>query len=738
MFKCKKNKVQHLFLLLALLFSSVIYGQTLEVPRPNFTFACAKEGSNNFSLLFDFSGMAFDPNNVFTVQLSDPNGDFDSGNNKNLATISGENDSFFDISANFAFPTDTYGFNYRIRIISSIPAMEGPSFGPFEAFYTTSEQLVLNDFNDVVLCGGAQTVSVNEIEPDLTYLWYKVEGGRDVLIPGETGASISLSDGGRYYAAINYGQCTQSGAGVRSNIIDVTEIAPTSLVIEGPNSVEICANETYELVASVDDPTFNYKWYKDGTLIDALPAYTPRYTTPTSNQFGVYHLEIEVGGCSSRSQDVTIEQRAGVDFDVNIENPAVRVRLPRETIELVITHTSSSATITWFKDGDPLPSSSNSLTINAVEEGEYFAEVVDNSSTCPTSKNSAVYTVLDVVSITPEIRAASNYSDCSNDSTTLSIVGVTATATDGNDYDLTQDQIDSLDFQWKKDGADLAGETLNQLTIDSYNDNGEYVLNAIISATLNFDSNPLDVLLTLTGVEIQSSSISNALCPGESITFNMNIVPGFVYTWFKDGEEIVLSDPSTLVVNEIGIYSVTYEGFGCLNNVAEINVVEFDDTVLEVSPSSTAVLEPGQTITLEASGADSYEWFDQAGNLLSSNETLDVNALGTYTVFGTVGGCRAQRDINVVEDDGKLVIPNIITPFNGDGINDTWELPNRFAFQNNVQVIIYNSRGKEVLNTTDYQNNWPVNNNLKDGMLFYFRVIQDNNLIKAGTISILQ
>ena len=123
---------------------------------------------------------------------------------------------------------------------------------------------------------------------------------------------------------------------------------------------------------------------------------------------------------------------------------------------------------------------------------------------------------------------------------------------------------------------------------------------------------------------------------------------------------------------------------------------------------------------------------------MSTNETLDVSTLGTYTVVGTVGGCTAQREVNVVEDDGKLVIPNIITPFNGDGINDTWELPNRFAFQTNVQILIFNSKGEEVLNTTDYQNNWPEDNNLRDGMLFYFKVIRENNLIKAGTISILQ
>ena len=157
-----------------------------------------------------------------------------------------------------------------------------------------------------------------------------------------------------------------------------------------------------------------------------------------------------------------------------------------------------------------------------------------------------------------------------------------------------------------------------------------------------------------------------------------------------------------------------------------------------MSPSSTAILEPGETVTVEASGADAYEWYDADGNLLSTNESLTVNSLGVYTLIGRVGDCDSTREINVVEDDGKLIIPNVVSPFNNDGANDTWELPNRLAFQPDVQVIIFNSRGKEILNTTDYQNNWPEDNNIKDGSIFYFKVIKNELLIKAGTISILQ
>ncbi len=747
MYKCRKNKVL-LFLLLSFVYSMKTYGQTLQPPTFNFTFACANSGTNNFTVSFSYN-LAFDMNNVFTIELSAPDGSFDDPTkNRNLGSITGENATFF-VDRDFSFPADTYGSNYRIRIISSMPAIEGPPSDPFEAYFIDSTNpLVLNDDdgvfgNDVVLCGGgSKTLSVNGTNPDFNYLWFKINAtGTDELIPGETGSSIEVSQPGKYYAAVDYGACTQTGLGIRSNNIDVILVNPTGLMIAGDNTVEICADETYEFEATVDDPSFVYQWFKDGTPITGLPDYSPRYTTPSSNQFGVYHVEINIGGCVSRSQDVTVQQKSGDSIDVDIVGTDTRVLLPGgvDGTSLEISHTAPAApttTIRWFRDGNLLLGR-NIATIFITQPGVYFAEVIDDSGTCAVSKKSPEFTVLETVNLSTEIRRSTDYIECNTETTTLSIVGIQAEATDGNMYDLSPDQILLLNFQWFKDTASVPGATLNQLDINSYNDNGTYQLNVSV-ATLSSNSNELPVLLSLVGVEIQSSSTSNNLCPGETITLTMPIVSGFTYRWFKDGTELTVSDPSTLIVDEIGVYSVTFEGFGCLNNVPEVEIIEFDDSVLEVNPSSTAVLEPGETITLEASGADSYEWLNEMGDILSTNETVDINALGEYTLIGTVGTCRAERKINVVEDDGKLVIPNIVTPFNGDGINDTWELPNRFAFQTDVQVIIYDSRGREVLNTTDYQNNWPENNNLKDGMLFYFRVIRDNNLIKAGTISILQ
>ncbi len=729
---CKYVKIKKLiYILLCFISSSSLYAQTLQTPRIPGSFFCRNSTNTNIEFLFDFNGAAFDASNEFIIELSDATGDFSSPTN--VGRIIGENTTFFDIVARFDLPIGSYGDSYRVRIVSTLPAMVGPVSPPFEAYYMTSEPLILNSRDNVVLCGGApQTVSVNEIDPAFNYVWYK----DDVVITGEITSSLEISEIGRYHAAIDYGSCTSSG--VESNFIDVTSVSPTGLVINGDNTVEICANDTYELVASIDDTSFVYKWFRDGIQITGLPDYSPNYEAPVGNQFGEYYVEIEVGGCTSRSQPVTVQQKSDTGFEVDIIGVAVRMILPNiGSTDLEVEHNvASTPVIRWFKNGILLGGRSG-VKINAITPGVYYAEVIDNSGTCPVSKKSEEFTVVEAVELRTQIRLSSDYEECNKESTSLSIVGVKGLATDGNEYDLSSDQISLLSFEWFKNDVSISGATLNNYDVIDYTNNGEYYLNVSVS-TLSSDSNKIDVLLTVTGVEIMSSSVSNTLCPGGTITFNLDLVPGFIYKWFKDGTEFTVADSGNVEITEVGVYNVTFEGFGCLNNVEQIEVIEFDATVLEVSPSSTAVLTPGEIVRFEATGADSYEWYNEAGDLLSSNEILEIDVLGTYTLVGSVDTCRAEIEVNVVEDDGKLIIPNIITPFNEDGANDTWELPNRFAFQTDVQVIIYNSRGKEVLNTTDYQNNWPVDNNLKDGMLFYFKIIKSDNLIKAGTISILQ
>jgi len=84
-------------------------------------------------------------------------------------------------------------------------------------------------------------------------------------------------------------------------------------------------------------------------------------------------------------------------------------------------------------------------------------------------------------------------------------------------------------------------------------------------------------------------------------------------------------------------------------------------------------------------------------------------------------------------------VPNVIT-VNGDGINDLWILPNSYSNKDDVNVIIYNEKGEQVLNVNNYQNNWPQSSTAfpKQNMVFYYKIRDAVAVLKQGTITIIR
>ena len=84
-------------------------------------------------------------------------------------------------------------------------------------------------------------------------------------------------------------------------------------------------------------------------------------------------------------------------------------------------------------------------------------------------------------------------------------------------------------------------------------------------------------------------------------------------------------------------------------------------------------------------------------------------------------------------------IPNLISP-NGDGINDTWVIPQAYVSGTNTEVVIMSSQGKIMLQTTDYQNNWPQNQlDFKDvNPVYYYIITTTNNKTRKGSITVVK
>lgn len=712
--------------LLSLLANNGIWSQTLNKPELRFSSACDDGTTSDFEVSFSYTTTSFNDDNVFTIELSDADGNW--GNPVNVGTVTTENSSF-SFSRTFQLPDNTFGQNYKIRLVASSPAMTSPDSDPFQAYKIINGPLILNDYNNVVLCEGETAEVTLNTEQEGEYQWFK-DGA---LLTTTTEPKLQVSVSGTYQVKVDYKACGFKN----STLIDVTVFNNADAQIKGPVTVEICGNEAHTFEANTTNNAYIYNWYLDGTLVQSSNEST--YTTPTAGQFGTYRLEIDTGNCVTTSSNVILQQENAAEFTVTTSGPLTSVVLPRETKELCISHNASSATVQWYRDNTSMGSAANQLCINARVAGEYFARVTQSSDTsCDVVVDSDKYTLVEAKSFNTVIRTETDYEACNSSNTKLSIVGVKAVGSDGNEYDLSASQIDMLTYQWNKNGNPISGETSNELSLGSYEDSGLYTLTVSV-ALVNGESNELDIKLTEIP-EVSSSSASNALCDGGSITFTIqNKISGYTYQWIKDGtEDVTPSDPQTLVVTEKGEYVLKYTGYGCENELAPIVVKPFDDSAVTITPSEKLILEEGNTEVIVASGGESYEWYegeDTTGTLLSTTEELRVSSLGFYTVLVKVGECSVEKTIEVVAPDDQVIVPNTLTP-NGDGSNDTWKISNKYAFQPSVTIMLYNANGKEIYKTTEYRNDWPTEN-LGNQKVFYYKIIRDSKLIKAGTISVL-
>lgn len=109
----------------------------------------------------------------------------------------------------------------------------------------------------------------------------------------------------------------------------------------------------------------------------------------------------------------------------------------------------------------------------------------------------------------------------------------------------------------------------------------------------------------------------------------------------------------------------------------------------------------GESTQLNAIGGTTYDWSPTSG--LSGNTVPDPVAqpqeTTVYTVTTELNGCTYTDQVTV--DVVRLIDPtNTITP-NGDGINDTWEIPG-IATYPQADVSIYDRWGQRVFHNVGY------------------------------------
>ncbi len=308
----------------------------------------------------------------------------------------------------------------------------------------------------------------------------------------------------------------------------------------------------------------------------------------------------------------------------------------------------------------------------------------------------------------------------------------------------------SLTFNWYKEISSTTSVFVSEGQTLSVSIEGTYFVETNYgSCTSNSFSNRVTITEATSGeanITI-ASSLGNPFCPEQGLT-TLNTIGGNSYLWFKDGIIIPEATEQMYQTNESGIFSVQVDLGECSASGSIDLVSELFDSSINVSEINT--IEAGETLTVmvtTTANSPAFQWYFNDSLIGGeTTDTLEATEFGDYKVVITeTTGCPASKEYDfLVQEELEPFpdvekIPNVISP-NGDGINDTWVIPQRYVTGTNTEVQILNDRGKVVFQTINYQNNWPENQiNLTSINVIYYYIITTADLeTKQGSITLVK
>ncbi|MGS2764156.1 T9SS type B sorting domain-containing protein [Sinomicrobium sp. M5D2P9] len=708
------------------------YAQMLYKPVPQFDTPCASAGFNTYRVSFSWDPPLVDSSNEFILELSDASGNF--ANSTELTRVSNRNTTFnFDFE--FGFPDTTAGDEYRVRVRSTSPQSFSSPSDKFPAYYRkVNQSLTINVINgsvvgNVELCdGGSYELSVYNYPDESSYMWYR----NGVEIPGEKGSSLMVSQAGSYYAEVDYGEYCSSDTS--SNMVNVSGGGALEVSVNnGESTLEVCPEDDAKLVADVDNSAYTYTWFKDGQQIGS-PGYLPELSLNGPDPAGEYRLRLEnQSGCVTESNTVQVTAPSIV---VNTDAGSNILLFSGETVTVTASTTANNPEYTWYKDNVPISGGNGSSVI--IDEPGIYKVKVKQTSGCAVEAFSEEINVSYPQGFTIIIAPDGSYNPCVNSTATLRLSGIFAETEDGTSLDVYDTYKDVFNYQWYRNGSYLDGRTGTSVTIGQPSDNGVYSLKATFE---NDDilSNAIDLKLRLE--ETVSIEASDDILCGGSITINITTGTGntdYTYAWYKDGEKIS-ENTTALNIEEEGTYRLGISAYGCTVFSNELVIHPFDESVIEVDAPERIIIPEGTSRTITASGGDAYAWYNGDNELISDTDSVTISEEGKISLLAYLGNCEVIREFTVEYQD-IYIIPNIVSP-NNDGINDHWILPNIYAFNSNVEVIIYSPEGKILLQTTEYQNNWPESTMTYplNKPVFYYRILKEGKeVVRQGTITLIR
>ena len=453
------------------------------------------------------------------------------------------------------------------------------------------------------------TLHANGATGATSYTWYN----NNVVIPGETTATLVVTAAGNISVTANNGACTTppSATYVVQNPTPTTPFISFRGQSSTTTSLAICQGQSQ--IIDSDSPT-GIQWWKDGSPI---PGANSQSFTATAA--GVYTAQLNALGCHSQfGRNVTITLNP---------LPATPTITPGGPTTFCqggsVTLTSSSASGNqWFLNGNPIGGATNNTYI-ATANGNYTVTVTDANS-CTSAASAATTVTVNPTPPTPTITPGGPTTFCQGNSVTLN-----SSAATGN--------------QWYLNGNPIGGAT-NQNYVATASGNYTVVntqLNcpsapsAVTAVTVN--PNPNATITTAAqecaGSTGNTASVANA---GGGATYSWSITNGTITGGTGTPNITYTAGAAGTLILQVTVTTAA----GCSDTKSAnvtINAIPAKPTI---TPSGPTTFPSGGSVTLNSSSPSGNQWYLNGNPIAGATSSSYVaNVAGNYTVIVSTSGC---------------------------------------------------------------------------------------------------
>jgi hypothetical protein len=462
-----------------------------------------------------------------------------------------------------------------------------------------------------------------------------------------------------------------------------------------------CPGSYVKLVSKLslpDNGDVTYEWKKDGTIIAG--ADTAKFLT---NLIGQYTVKATKPGCGNVISSTLSVYNTPQTPGINSNSPYI-YQCAGTSFLLTSGYTSESMTFQWKKDNVILPNETKYF-LNISSTGSYSLQTSDPN--CTTSySDSRDYIFGNII--------PSNITTYTGDK-----VDTIARCPNFFNYlQFAQSASNLYQFQWKKDGINILGETRN---IYYASVAGVYSVqikqgNCVTTSSpivLRTDILPSSVIKIKGGTNIcVGTEPSQLYVDGLNCPFSVG------YQWQKDGVDISSQTNTTYSPNQTGGYRLKITNGSSITYSNIINIVASNTPNYQIiSNYDTLTCKPFGFYQLNGNylPSSAYQWFKD-GVIFNANgsnsQYLGTGVEGKYKLRVTIGNCVGfSQEINLVKRplpkptinsvNRNIICPNtftllrtepsnyVVVQWKKNGINISGNPYNLTATESGIYSVVY-------------------------------------------------